>query len=229
MQAPELLSAPALLHNTTSQSVNGSAGDLSDTADLVEIDYQNYESKLRASHPAVEDLPDFKKRYSQMAAEQIFKQSGDNTFSHIKEAAANSPAGVQVQEQSGGSLPSASQVTKVLGDMIERVEGQFHAGSSLHVSPQLWNVMSQSTNSELTWNGWQGINMVVNGALDAGNSANDVCAVFGSLWHGYLFVVRTDFYVEVSMNTEPPIFFARSRFGGGILDGNALSVLRITS
>lgn len=229
LEAPELLSAPALIHNTSSQSVNGNEGDLSDDSDLVKIDYQNYESKLRAAHPVVEDSQDFRGRYATMAAEQIFKQAGDNAFGHIKAASASGSPTVKVETQAGGSLPTSAQVADKLGAMIERVPGQHFGMGRLFVSPQLWRIMSAAQNADLTPGHWQGIPLTVTGTLDKGTGAGEVPAIFADLHQGYLFVVRTDFYVEASMKTEPPIFFARSRFGGAVLNGDAISVLRVAA
>ena len=221
IRLPELRNEPALRHNTVDPAHAGTAGQIPDAGDVIDFEIQYYENSLRASLSAVEDLPDFEEAYAALATEQLFTQSGKNIFDQLKQ---NS----DIQSQTTGvatGLPTNANVKDKLGELIERLPGQYHRFASLHVSPSLWRVLNAASDSHLDGYAWQGIPLVVNGQLDSGNAAGDVSAIFGDLWYGYFFAIRKEVAIRQYNNNGIPWFHASARFGGAVWNPDAIGKL----
>ena len=226
VRLPQLESEPALDKPTAIDGgIVGATGAITDDADVIDIDLEYYHSNMRATHSALEDLPGFEDSYAALVIEQVFKQSGDKVFADIK-ASTNVAS---VNTGAAAALPTAANVADKLGELIEQVPGQYHGQAALHVSPQMWRRLSASPNSDIStdWGpAWQGIPLVVNGALEAGNAAGHVSAIFGDLWYGYLLAIRSDLIIQVYHDKGVPWLHSRVRFGGAVWDSAALGVMR---
>ena len=226
IQLPQLESVPALQDTAAiNPALDGAAGDLPDPGELINVSIRYYDNYMRASLSAVEDLPDFRRAYSVMTVEQILKESGRKVVADIK---ANSLVADQNTGVANG-LPTTANIVDKLGEVIEDVEAQFHGNGVLHVAPAIWRLLSTASNSNLSsdygYQTWNGVPLVVNGALDPGTANGQVPAIFGDFYRGYFFAVRTDITIQEGINNGIPFFYGAVRFGGAVWDWKALGKL----
>ena len=227
VQAPRLDNIPAVTDGAIDPADDGTAGEVPDAADTVQIKIKHYEQTLRAAPSAVEDLPDFEQAHAALAIESLFAQSGKDMFAAIK---GNADIGSNTESKTGvaDGLPTVANVEKVIGDWMEKIAGQYHRFGSLHVNPRLWNILQQASSGDLGYGDWKGVNLQVSGALDGGAAAGDVVAVFGDLHYGLIFAMRRDVAVKIYRNHKGgsgDLFYASARFGTAVLEPAAVGRL----